>query len=211
MEKPNLSSSQGTFETLTTYSTARMKADAETRALAPPLAAAWGNLKAAGDSHQAMENAMVAAMAMRDRVDLQVDDFVRALFRAAQGVYGAKGQRIKALYPDGLNALIKGPIPDQPGKMRVQATRLDADANETLAAGGEQMREKAAELQEAVDTFNLAVEQVAVAWGQVLRARSEWIRIYEKTYGELVALVGKNKADAYFKKISKRKKKKPAA
>jgi len=91
--------------------------------------------------------------------------------------------------------------------MRVQATRLEADVNETLAAGAELFREKAGVLEDTVDAFELALEQVAIAWAQVLRTRSEWIRIYEKMYGEIVSLKGKKAANGFFKKLSKPRKK----
>ncbi len=213
MKNLTLTTGTDSFRAATVYTTAQCKAapEAEVRALAPPLKSAWDEIEAADATHQAMHDAMVAAMAMRDRVDRQVDDFTRSRYREAQAVYGAGGERIKALYPEGLTALIKGPIPEQPGKMRVQATRLEADPNETLAASAELMREKATTLEEAVAAFDLAVEQVAGAWVSVLKARGEWIRINEKTYGELVILKGRKQAEGFFKKQSKRRKKKATA
>jgi hypothetical protein len=209
MQTPGLNTGHETFRDATMYTIARVKADDDTevKALAVALKAAWDELNATNNAHRVMEDAMIAVMAMRDRVDGQVDDFVRAQFRAGQGAYGMRGQRIKALYPDSLTGLVKCPIREQPGKMRVQATRLAADSNETLAAGAELMNEKAGVLEDAVDAFELAVEQVAIAWAQVLRTRSEWIRIYDKTFGELVVLKGKKAANGFFKKLSKPRKK----
>ena len=208
MKLPKLNTGHDTFRDYTVYTTAQLKAGpgAEIKALAPALRGAWDLLDAAENTHRAMEDAMVAAMAMRDRADGATDDYLRAQFRLAQGVYGVKSRGIKALYPDGLTPLIKGPIPEQPSQMRVHATRVEGADNETVAAAAELIREKAASLEEAVVAFDLAVEQVAMAWAQLLKARGEWIRIYEKTYGELVALVGKKQAEGYFKKAGKRNK-----
>jgi hypothetical protein len=206
METPGLLTGQDTFRVLTVYLTAQLKADAEAKVLALVVAKAFGDLKTVDDMHGSLEDAMVATMALRDRVDMQVDDFVRAQFRAAQGVYGAKGRKLKVLYPEGVGGIIKGSIPEQPGEMRLLAARMESDENEKISAGAELMRENASTLKEAVDTFNVAVEQVAAAWSKVLRARAGWIRIYEKTYGELVSLKGKRAADGYFKPTRKRKK-----
>jgi len=209
MESPSLNTADETFRTLTVYLTAQLKPDAETRPMVAPVEAVWGDLKAAADNHEAQVDAMVAALALRDRVDVQVDDFVRAQFRTAQGVYGATSKKLGELYPGGLTPLIKGTVSEQPSGMRVLATRLEADGSEAVAAGAAPIREKAATLKEVVDMFAASVEQVATAWSRVLKARAEWIRMYEKTFGELVALVGKKKANTYFKKTTKQKKKKP--
>ncbi len=69
------------------------------------------------------------------------------------------------------------------------------------------MRPKGGSLEAAVKSFTDALEQASIAWGQVLWARSEWFCMYEKIYGELVALKGKREAENYFKKATKRKKK----
>lgn len=209
MEKPDLHTAHGTFRELTVYLTARLKADAEAKQLAAPMRGAWDGLKAVGENHLAMVDAMVTAMALRDRVDSLVDDFMRALYRTCQGVHGTKGRRMKELFPGGMTPIIAG-INGQPSRMRVFASRLAEDTQETLAASAPLVIEQAEDLDEAVDTFDVAVEQVGAAWSQVLRARAEWIRMYEKTYGELISLVGKRKAEDYFKKTRKRRKK-PAA
>ena len=210
MEKPDLHTAHDTFRELTVYSTARLKADAEARHLAVDLRGAWDGLKAVGENHLAMVDAMVTAMALRDRTDAQVDDFMRTLYRTCQGVHGTKGQRMKELFPGGMTPMIAG-INGQPGRMRVFASRLAQDSLESLALSAPLVVDQAGELDEAVDTFDMAVEQVGAAWSQVMRARAEWIRMYEKTYGQLISLVGKRKAEGYFKKLRKPRRKKPDA
>jgi hypothetical protein len=98
VEKPILNTHQDTYLDLTVYTTARLKAKAETKALAPPLNTSWEELAARSDAHRLLVDAMVMAMAMRDRVNERVDDYVREQFRAAQGAYGAK-RRNQATQP----------------------------------------------------------------------------------------------------------------
>jgi hypothetical protein len=211
MKKPSIRTSNEALHELEVYLLAQLKADKEARHLIPLVGKAGAVLRAAAENHGACTEAMITAMAMRDRADADVDDYLRMVFHTAQGIHGARSERIKHLFPGGLNLLIAGPIPDQPGQMRVLAAKLSDDGVPQLSSHAELVMQKAGQLDEGVGAYEAAVEQVSVAYAGVLRARAEWIRAYEKTYGELVSLFGKKRADSFFKKAQKGKKKATAA
>lgn len=207
MQVPPVTSSNDSLRELEVYLAAQLKADKESKHLAPLVIKAGALLQTAGEHHRATAEAMITAMAVRDRVDGEVDDYLRTVFRTAQALHGARGKRIKHLFPDGLTGLIAGPIPEQPGQMRVLAGKLSEGDSGQLSSHADLVVEKACQLDEAVDAHAAAVEQVSIAYAGVLKARTDWIRTYEKIYGELVALHGKQRAERFFKKAKKGKKK----
>ncbi|PIE66260.1 MAG: hypothetical protein CSA24_00680 [Deltaproteobacteria bacterium] len=67
---------------------------------------------------------------------------------------------------------------------------LLADAPDSVVAGPTTAISQAADALEAANAAHVqAIGAVQIAYGQDLTARGDWIRQYEKVYGELVARV----------------------
>jgi hypothetical protein len=186
------------------YLEARLNADAETKDLAPPLVAARTGLEAADAAHQAAREAMLAQLALRDGADSAADDALRAAYQALQvsenRAGGKAGPRTKRVFGKGLRGATDGPADAQPGVMAIIAGLLASDPDPTVNAHETAVTQAADALEVANEAYAAAIGAVQIAYGQELAARSEWIRQYEKVYGELIARVGKRKAEGYFPK-----------
>jgi len=118
----------------------------------------------------------------------------------ADGNAGGKaGPMQKRYFKDGLTAVTLVPIAQQVGVMRVLAGSL-AKADDTAIAGHASGIEMAANaLEDGIDAHQIAIQGAQVAYGQLVEGRQAWIRVYEKTYGELVVRMGKRSAESFFK------------
>lgn len=212
MRKPIPATATTELEKLHAYTAARLAAGAETKPLAEPLEVAMRKLVATDARYHELENAVMALMALRDTSDGEADELLRRLYRELQIVEGnaSLGRTGKLVFPKGLVAVTSCPLRDQPGEMRIVAGKVAAAADTRISGYASSLEEKASALEDRNLEYEAGLQQVGIAFADVVRERLEWIRAYEKTYGALVALHGKVKAEGFFKKAPKRKKKAPA-
>ena len=203
MRVPSPKESTERLRQLSIYTAAQLQADAETKALAAPLDEERKRMEQADVALSAAEDSQVAQMALRDNADRNADGAVRDCYldvRQADGSAGGKaGPKQQAYFRGGLTGITLLSVPRQAGAMRVLAGQLAKDSDPAIAAHEAPISAAADALDAAVDAYEVAIQGVSVAYGQVFAARGDWIRVYEKTYGELVVLVGKRAAEKYFK------------
>lgn len=203
MRTPSARESTERLQALSIYTAAQLKAKAETKDLAVGLEKAETELGVLDVAYDGATRSMVAQQALRDQADRDADNTARQCYlatRAADGTAGGKGGRKQALYfPNGLIGLTGMPIDQQPGAMAILAGRLANDEDPSIAGHATAIGAAGDALDSAVQAFEASLQSVQIVFGQVLKARAAWIRIYERTYGELVARVGKRSADGFFK------------
>lgn len=203
MRTPSPTESTERLRQLSIYTEAQLGADAQAKDLVQPLQQARAELETAEKARQTAEDAATAQMALRDGSDRAADDTVRDFYldvRAADGKGGGKaGPLQKSYLPNGLSGITHRPVAAQIAAMRVLAGKLIGTADAALAAHGPGIASAADALEQSAEGYEVAVQGVGIAYGQVVVARTAWIRIYEKTYGELIARVGKRAAEAFFK------------
>ena len=110
------------------------------------------------------------------------------------------GRLGKYFFSKGLSGIINIPLLEQVQEMNVLGGKLKASDNEELKAFAEPIETKEQSLADGIPAYKEAVRAATVSFGEVLQARSEWIRAYEKFYGELIARLGKSKSEKFFKK-----------
>lgn len=213
MRKPKAQTTTRELTKLHTYTAARLGADPATRDLGAPLQAVHDKLVAAEAGHALHDQMVQAAMALRDAEDETSDELLGRLYHDLRGIEPGRslGTLGRQLLPKGLAAVTHCPVRDQPGEMRILAGRVAAAADSRIAGYAQAVEEKAAALDEKLVDYEAALERLGVAYGDLLRARLDWIRVYEKTYGELVTRLGKAKAEKFFKKAARKRKPRPAA
>lgn len=203
MRTPSPKASTEKLRGLSIYTGAKLASEPELKDLATLLEEGEAELALADTGIEAATRAALVQQALRDKADREADAKTRGVFNAARTVDGTSGGKAgpkqKSLFAKGLLGVTAVPLDEQPGAMMVLASLLAADADPTLSAHAPVITAAATKLKEAVDAYNAATQGVAVAWGQVMRARQAWIRLYEKVYGELVVRLGKRSAEAYFK------------
>ncbi len=207
MWKPRPKTATKDLVKLSTYTRTRLAAKAETKDLEPPLKDAEDRMVEADDSFEQVEQTVQGAMARRDVADGDADDLLGRLYHDLRGLepgrrLGPMGQQ---LFPKGLQAVTHSKVRDQPGEMRILAGKVNAIADTRIAGYAQAIVDKAQALDDKVGEYETTLEQAGVAFGDLLRARMDWIRLYEKTYGELVARLGKAQAEKFFKKAKRRK------
>lgn len=193
---------------LNTYTCARLGAKPDHADLAAPLQTAKDRLILAQNNLNAAHEAMISALALRDAADQGADTELRRLFHRIKEVTGQTrgSEPERRHFPNGLSMLVRSPIRKQIGEMRVLVGGLTMDEDERIAAFEDLIDQAADDLEDKQDSYDTAVQGAEVAYGLVLAARTDWIRCYERTYGELVARDSKKKAEGFFKKVSKSKK-----
>lgn len=121
--------------------------------------------------------------------DREADNIGRRCYtatRVADGTAGGKAGRKQAHYfPNGLLGLTGLPIDQQPGAMAILAGRLANDEDPAIAGHATAIAAAGDTLDSAVQAFEASLQSTQIVYGQVLEARAAWIRIYERTYGEL--------------------------
>ncbi|MBW2732879.1 MAG: hypothetical protein JRH20_10850 [Deltaproteobacteria bacterium] len=214
MKTPTVTQSTDALHDLHVYTTAQLKAETETKDLAAHLQRSSVAMNEAQTAHDLAHDAMIAQLAMRVRADDAADDVLRQVYlqlRSFEGSAGGKATgKVAQLFPHGLRGATDGPITQQPGVMGVLAARLGKFEDPEINAYSVLVERNAEELDRTVAGYEAAIDAVTVAYGDVVNARAEWIRQYEKTYGELVVRRGKKKAELYFRKAAPRRSAKKA-
>jgi hypothetical protein len=208
METPQIDESTESLDGRNTFTTARLKANPAVADLAVPLDEGMAAMKLAQSHYEAIRVTVASALAIRNAANDEADGLTRRVFRLCQAEDGTnqKTGRVARYFPDGLNAVIYGPIADQPHEMRVVASKLESDEQSALAAFAAMLNQKAEALEDKVADHDVLLGQQEVAFGQVQNARAEWINKYVKVYGDLVSRLGKAKAETYFKSLKKTRK-----
>jgi hypothetical protein len=171
--------------------------------------AATQAMKEAGRAVEDAAEPVQAALATRDGLDDRLDETAQALRLklASTSVDAMRKEPYTAIFPKGLDYYLAAPLAEQVPRYKELATRIvthlttdDALKTETVdALGG------------ALDAYGAAVtkldqERTALALARTRRDASEdaWTSLVERTYGALVADLGRKRAERFFPRAQRR-------
>ena len=184
------------------YFVARLKADPDVAGLAKTFDAVQEALRKGNEAERQLYRQEQVLVAARDHADFKLDEAVRALEIAlfASVAKNRKAKEYKAMFPDGLTAVVAAPLNDEMNAVKRIESQLAERSAEmkkflpTLTGARQALEKGMADMQKAANDH-------AVAMVKEMTARREWLRSYRVMYGELVAQFPENRrrVESYFR------------
>lgn len=160
-----------------------------------------------------LDNPCQDAMAARDLADHMLDDLAREarLALAGRGVEASKQAPYTQVFPKGLEEYVEADLDEQENGYRLLVQRIDA----SLPPDDSVRLEIAPAIRVQLGLWKTAAEELGIAETDLTFARTKreeaieaWEKLMVTTYGQLLGMVGKSKAERFFQKIRPKKAKK---
>lgn len=176
--------------------------------LAQDAAQATNTVRDAGRASEDTQEPVQEMLADRDGVDDLLDATAQNCRAQLAGRSAAAMRQIPytAIFPDGLGYYTAAPLDEEEKRYNLLIQRLDTHLEPTDPV----RLETIAALQAGITEFGKAASALAtarnaalLASGKLERATETWERQMEKTYGTLLAEIGKTAAEQFFPRIRK--------
>ncbi len=155
-----------------------------------------------------LEGPVSEALADRDAADDDLDDTAQQARHtlAGRSVSAAREAPYTLVFPSGIQHYISATLADQSARYKELSSRLEAHLpeNDEVRSSAPVIRKQLSAWEEAVDVVTDARNAEALARTRYEQALEDWRVTIERTYGGLVSLYGKKKAERFFPKSSRR-------
>lgn len=193
------------------YHLARLLADAKLKELAESFGKVQDRLKASLDALDRAHGATITAMAIRDAEDQALDEAVRGLASTILGLVNNKRTAPLFLkyFPQGMSPVVVAPLEAEMQKVGVILNLLSQEPSPAIAGHAAPLKAALDRLAAAIAAHKAALDAEVQMSGVVLAEALNWLDAYKFSHKAIgnVYYTDDDKADSYFKKASKRKKK----
>lgn len=176
-------------------------------AQAKELASAGRALLVAGRAWEDTDEPYQSALATRDAA-LDALAFTAKTARAAlagRSLSAAREEPYTAIFPDGIGAYVKGPIGEAKRRYGLLRTMLERNLgakDPTRVSAVTQLREGLERLAAGLDAVQAAEQATRAKRADLDAAQRALLRALEKTYGTLLADLGRQSASGFFPKLT---------
>lgn len=196
--------------------TARRLRRAGFTALAKEVLDASVKLRTLGRALEDADDLVQDALADRDGADDGLDSAVQDARAALAGrsARAVKEEPYTSIFPDGVDYYLDAPVNEEAERYNLLVSRVKEHLPKSDAVGKKLVKDVPAGLTAyagGVKALAAARSAEALADGKLKSATSAWNKLLERTYGTLVAKVGKFAAEQFFPKQSKKAKAEPIA
>lgn len=170
------------------------------------------DLRAAGRAWEDTEDAIQDAIADRDAIDDSLDDAAKDARAALAGRSADADQNppYTLIFDKGAAYYTAAPLDEEEKRY----SEFKGKLADHLPPGDEVLMKTVPLIQAGLDDFPVAVKELnaartaqALAATKLAAATDSWTKLMEKTYGALVGLVGKVKAERFFPRVRTKAKK----
>ena len=173
---------------------------------ADPVEAATAQVKAAGRAVEDAQEPVLAAMALRDASDADMDEATQhfRLQLASRKLNANKEPPYTQIFHKGIGYYIAAPLSANVDRYKELISRVEAN----LPEGDESRTVIVGAVAAGLESFGMAVTDLATARTDLAMARTEldtaedeWNNLVEKTFGLLITDFGKKGANRFFPKM----------
>lgn len=210
MQLPTAKSSYQTRTRFGRYLTRRLRR-AKRLLHAEDVAAATQLLREAGRAWEDTEDAMQDALADRDGADDDLDTGAQEARNtlAGRGVEAVKQAPYTAIFPQGIGYYTAAPLDEEVkryGELRQRIVEHLPASDPVRMATVNVIEAGIKDFKSATEALDAARTADAMAATRLTTVTDAWTRLIEKTYGALVAEVGRAAAEHFFPRVKKTKK-----
>jgi hypothetical protein len=199
MDLPGMANSHHIYVTLGVAHEAALLADPATAHLAESVRTATQQVREAGNRRQAASERSVAALALRNRADYELDRLVRRVDLDALRLSDRDRKRspYRDLFPHGVTSVVTAPLQREIDQVRTIENRIREIPD--LASQAEPLKTAREQLESTIAAYREAVRVEAEAAAALAVAKSDWLRQMRASYGALLVLFGdRRRAESYF-------------